>query len=486
VVVLYVDVSMYDVDRLGHQPDWDAVREATSAAMCARATYGDPAGFCPSTRHFAALQTGARSAGFTIRGGYHNLIRGDQASINRQVDWLRSELDAAGCQWAMLDVERYDALVKNGLWPRIDDAQRFTDRWRSLDTPSLVAYIPRWVWSDSLGQPDLRPLGIPLVASHYGDNASLPPAELYASRGADAGPGWNAYGNCTPTMWQFGSRCPVPGLSPLTDINAYRGSFAEFSQLLTGGDAVAWRTAYSLSAWHRQLKAAFPRAAPPATNVVEWGTIGDPLHNPSSDHSPHDFPGWGTQIVTAADFPDRPDLGLDARGVLDAIRLSRDPRVKYGISHGQLFSSYPTSTVAPFTWRDYTGSDGHFTHGHLSVVGDVRADGTQPWSIGDDDMTPEQAKQLGDLHAMMVNTRGWISDHIGETRDWRTQSTEKLAKFEADIAELKARPPVTIDPAALSAALGPAVAELLNRPAVVSLQDIVDATVERGQRPENT
>lgn len=141
---------------------------------------------------------------------------------------------------------------------------------------------------------------------------------------------------------------------------------------------MAWRTARSLLVLHAQLKAG-SRAAPPATDPTEWGTIGDTVHNPSSDHTPHDFPGWGYDIVTAADFPNRPDLGLDARKVLDDIRRSRDPRAKYGISNGQMFSSYATSTYPAWTWRPYTGKDGHFTHGHLSVVGDARADGQQPW-----------------------------------------------------------------------------------------------------------
>lgn len=149
---------------------------------------------------------------------------------------------------------------------------------------------------------------------------------------------------------------------------------------------MTWRPARSLPVLHAQLRAA-TRAAPPATKAGEWGTISDAAHSSTSDHSPHDFQGWGNDIVTAADFPDRPDLGLDARRVLDDIRRSRDPRVKYGISHGQMFSSYATSSYPAWTWRPYTGADGHWTHGHLSVVGDARADGEQPWqTLGGADM----------------------------------------------------------------------------------------------------
>lgn len=144
---------------------------------------------------------------------------------------------------------------------------------------------------------------------------------------------------------------------------------------------MAWRPARSLLVLQRQLQAAAPRARP-ATSADEWGLIGDALHDPTSDHSPHDFPGWGDDIVTAADFPNRPDLGLDAHRVLDNIRRSRDPRVKYAISNGEMFSSYPARGYDAYQWRPYTGtSDKHWTHGHLSVVGDKRADGEQPWAI---------------------------------------------------------------------------------------------------------
>lgn len=160
---------------------------------------------------------------------------------------------------------------------------------------------------------------------------------------------------------------------------------------------MTWRVAGSILVLHAQLKAG-TSAAPPATSAAEWGTIDDAAHASTSDHHPHSFRGWGNDIVTAGDFPDRPDLGLDARRVLDDIRRSRDPRVKYGISHRQMFSSYATSRYPAWTWRPYTGSDGHWTHGHLSVVGDARADGDQPWqTIGAEDMTPDQAQMLEDM-----------------------------------------------------------------------------------------
>jgi hypothetical protein len=138
---------------------------------------------------------------------------------------------------------------------------------------------------------------------------------------------------------------------------------------------MTWRAARSLLTLHSQLRPLAPGA--PASS---FGLVGDLSHAAgTSDHNPRDFPGWGSSIVTAADFP----LAgrLDPRAVLESIRLSRDPRVKYAISRGQMYSSYSSGGIPPWTWRHYSGSDGHFDHGHLSVVGDARADDTRPWAI---------------------------------------------------------------------------------------------------------
>lgn len=236
MTTFWVDVSHHDRDRRRKPLDWAAIRKVTSPAMCARATYGDPDGYNPSTRYFAEFQQGAKAAGFTLRGGYHNLIRGDAAGIARQVDYFRRELDALGCNWAMLDIERYPELVDNGLWPRWSDVERFRDRWGQVESRVLTYYLPKWLWADHLGSPDLRVLGGPLVASDYGDNDSLAPAPLYTSRGGDSGRGWTAYGHVTPAGWQFGSRCQVTGATGTTDINAHRGSIDQLAALLTGDD----------------------------------------------------------------------------------------------------------------------------------------------------------------------------------------------------------------------------------------------------------
>lgn len=235
MTVHFVDVSHHDWSRRGRALDWAAIRGATSEVMMARATYGDPQKFAPATRYFREYQEGAKGAGFTLRGGYHNLIRGDAASMTRQVEWFLRQLDAYGCEWAMLDIERYPELVSNGLWPQWSDVLRFRDRWAQVAGGRILTYyLPRWLWSGHLGSPDLRALGGPLIASNYGPNATGTVTGLYTARGGDTGPGWTAYGHVTPAVWQYGSQCNVPGASSATDINAYRGSLEQLRSLLTG------------------------------------------------------------------------------------------------------------------------------------------------------------------------------------------------------------------------------------------------------------
>jgi hypothetical protein len=228
-----IDVSHHDWNTRGGNLDWTAIRDAGIAGMVARATYGDPAGFHYASYHFGDFANGAKAVGIGLRGGYHNLVHGDQASINRQVDWLRRELDAHDANWALLDIERYPELVTANLWPRWDDVRRFDDRWAAVDDRVLVGYLPPWNWRDHLGKPDLRDYRGPLVSSNYPlDKTTDDFRRLYTRCGGDQGPGWAPYGNRVSEGWQFSSRAKVPGAAAHCDINAWRMSFDQLYALL--------------------------------------------------------------------------------------------------------------------------------------------------------------------------------------------------------------------------------------------------------------
>lgn len=210
---------------------------------------------------------------------------------------------------------------------------------------------------------------------------------------------------------------------------------------------MTWRVATSLLALHAQLQAAYPAAAPPATAVTAWGTIGDANHTSTSDHSPKDFPGWGDDIVTACDFPHVPHLGLDAGVVTEKIRQSRDVRAKYVIFNRRIFSSYATSTRAAWMWGAYSNAatDPHTDHAHVSVVGDARADDTSPWQIGATmSLTPEQGAMLDTLHTIVVRLANGASGNIHPIHAtaspiadwWRTAAdgVTQLLDRQADVA----------------------------------------------------
>jgi MrcB-like, N-terminal domain/Glycosyl hydrolases family 25 len=229
-----IDVSQHDWDGGGGNLDWVAVREAGIVGMCARATYGDPDGFNYPSYHFGDFVRAAQDADFPLRGGYHNLVRGDQASINRQVDWLRRELDAHDANWALLDVERYGEMVTAVAWPLWDDVRRFDDRWAAVDDRVLVGYLPAWNWTNHLGQPDLRAFRGPLIASDYPVSGAADYRQLYARCGGDNGRGWASYGNRVSEGWQFSSRAMVPGAPTACDMSAWRMSSDQLYALLIG------------------------------------------------------------------------------------------------------------------------------------------------------------------------------------------------------------------------------------------------------------
>src|SRR5678815_5216989 len=107
---------------------------------------------------------------------------------------------------------------------------------------------------------------------------------------------------------------------------------------------MAWRLAKSLGVLRDQINAQWPVRA-----KGNDGTIGDERHQATpSDHNPN-----AAGVVTAMDITRDAAHGLDSRKVAQAILDSRDPRIKYVISDGQICSSI----VSPWVWRKYTGKD---------------------------------------------------------------------------------------------------------------------------------
>lgn len=130
------------------------------------------------------------------------------------------------------------------------------------------------------------------------------------------------------------------------------------------------RIAKSLAVLRSQVDAMAPARA-----KDNDGWLGDARHQATkSEHNPD-----ASGVVRALDITNDPDHGVNARALAQRLLNSRDPRILYMISNGEIQSS----VVAPWTWRPYHGVNDHSHHFHLSVVGDPKLyDDTRPWELG--------------------------------------------------------------------------------------------------------
>jgi len=136
-----------------------------------------------------------------------------------------------------------------------------------------------------------------------------------------------------------------------------------------------WRVAESLLVLRNQINTISPNR-----QKISDGTIGDPSHaSRNSDHNPwvvHKKVG----VVTALDITHDPVHGIDSRKLADALLASKDNRIKYVISNGQIASGF--TGQSPWVWRKYEGKNPHRHHMHLSVMpGSSLFDNDTPWRI---------------------------------------------------------------------------------------------------------
>lgn len=111
------------------------------------------------------------------------------------------------------------------------------------------------------------------------------------------------------------------------------------------------------------------------------GTIGDKKHQGEpSDHNPEP-----DGSVDAADFMLGPSFNASDAGKLAyALMLHRDHRIAYVIWDRHIMSS----TVDPWVWRSYGGSDPHTGHVHVSV-NDAHVNDKSTWDLSMGEKTPQ-------------------------------------------------------------------------------------------------
>jgi hypothetical protein len=118
------------------------------------------------------------------------------------------DFEAGGFQQAL---EVADAMTVAGLRPRLLYFAR--SRWEALGSPALAA--------------PLAARGLALINASYRSTNDGAVTVLYPG---DTAPEWGGYGGVAPALWQFTDAGDLAGQR--LDVNAYRGSAAQFAALL--------------------------------------------------------------------------------------------------------------------------------------------------------------------------------------------------------------------------------------------------------------
>jgi GH25 family lysozyme M1 (1,4-beta-N-acetylmuramidase) len=210
-----------DVSRWRGAVTWPSVHRAGVRFGFAKATEGTT----QVDQQWPANRDGMLILDDFLPGAYH-FLRGD-ADVRQQVKHF---LDHAGdiAQMAMaLDVETRDGAARQAT---AADAKAWVAEFKRLTGGHpVIGYYPRWYW-DRTGRPDLSFFDT-LWASHYITGPGTP-ADLYTKVPATW---WAAYGGEQVSILQFSSSGVVAGVTPPTDLNAFRGSLAELRTIALGG-----------------------------------------------------------------------------------------------------------------------------------------------------------------------------------------------------------------------------------------------------------
>lgn len=184
-------------------------------------------------------------------------------------------------------------------------------------------------------------------------------------------------------------------------------------------DGNGWRVARSIETFGNQIMELRGNTNSYPTD----GTIGDVAHsNRLSDHNP-----GPDGLVRAIDFHESSRGFVDE--VAEHVRRSRDTRLKYFIHDDRMFSSYGTDVRDPWDWGEYTGVNGHETHGHLSVLATTAADRLLPeWAVapttpveGEDMSLPiTPASSRDDIRLLQIRLNGGFKAGLSLTGTFDT------------------------------------------------------------------
>lgn len=176
----------------------------------------------------------------------------------------------------------------------------------------------------------------------------------------------------------------------------------------------AWYLAPSLRAAFDEVNRLYPDRSKRSD-----GSIGDEAHrNRRSDHNPDPDTG----VVRAIDITHDPDSGADCHRLAEIIRVrcasGAEDRVSYVIWNRRITSG--TYAATRWEWRRYDGSNPHTQHMHISIEHTRAAENDRSlwWSELEEDMTPEQARQLSAVYQAVVQ---------GSEESWARHAFDSLS-----------------------------------------------------------
>lgn len=180
---------------------------------------------------------------------------------------------------------------------------------------------------------------------------------------------------------------------------------------------MTWRLAESLRLLRAEVDARWPNRSKDSD-----GSIGDVSHSArESDHNP-DTDG----VVKAIDITHDPRSGCDSYALAEALRVSRDSRIKYIISNRRICSF----EVDPWQWRPYHGINPHNHHVHISVRPDrAHYDSLDPWNISGATMPAATTMVAVVPPTLRMGDHGDAVEHIQQELNARGLAVRADGKF---------------------------------------------------------
>lgn len=177
--------------------------------------------------HYGEALTRARAAGVPFLGAYHVVRSGPP--IAAQVDYHLAYVNEATPWWHDFPGWFFQCDLEKWSYDQVAPAKGvdFCTALAARTGRAVLLYAPKWAYGDTIGG------SAPLWASSYVTGSGTFRA-LYPG---DTSSLWSAYSGRTPVVLQYSSSATI-GRQPGCDANAYRGSVADFANLI-GGDMLA-------------------------------------------------------------------------------------------------------------------------------------------------------------------------------------------------------------------------------------------------------